>query len=385
MVPQRVSENVSKHLLTCTDSEALQVNYSADLNGLIEEAKQMKLLEKILPETLQVLAGERESLWYVRAKLSEVCEEYNEFKSAINEHELKLLQDRVQLVEEMVKQCSTEFNWKCFDKEVVERLNENVCGLHSQAKEIQFNINSILKGIEKWGDSPFYDRKENSPSGILDLENRQETLKARRMDCEKTKRQLANALEKNKLIFQVEDKSLEEAFLHYLQYIDGLVLNSLKWAVYQNLLFLRNEMMKPGTEPLFEIRVNSKNSELAFSPGLEDPLDRLHEKSETFIGRIEMIIDDISSMAEQIPRVREDKQESFMAELREDEDIQDVKHDIRMCVLKVIKEVQLYVRKFDKYSFLWTNEKSAIINYSEEPKINDFRDNVRKGTCPETN
>lgn len=378
LVPGLVSENVAKSVFTTANPDQLRVNYTGALNELMEEARQMNLLGKTLPKTLQHLADRSESLWTVRAKLYELCDDYNDLKRTTNEHELKLLDGKLQLIETIVDQCCVEYTWAEFNMEDIENVHKSMRNLHGQTKEIQMNISTVLKGIDKWGETPFYDRKDRNAKELLDLQHRLEILKSRRMECEKSKRQLGNAIEKNRQSFEVDQNSMDETFVEYLRFIDGEVLNSLKWVVYQNLMSLRNEMIKNGTEPLFEIKVLSKDSEMVFSPGLEDPLDRLREKSETFIGRIEMIIDDFCSMAELIPRVREDKEESFMVELRGDEDIQDVKHDIRMSVLKLIKDVHLYVRKFEKYKFLWTTDKGTMMSHVEEPKMDEFRENVRE-------
>lgn len=378
LVPGLVTENVAKSVVTAVNPGELRVNYTGALSELMEEARQMNLLGKTLPNSLQHLADRSESLWTVRAKLYELCEDYNDLKRTTNEHELKLLNGKLKLIEGVVVQCCVEFTWAEFNIEDIENVHQSMRNLHEQTKEIQTNISTVLKGISKWGETPFYDRKDKNPKELLDLQHRQEILKSRRMECEKSKRQLGNAIEKNRQSFEVEQNSMGETFVDYLRFIDGQVLNSLKGVVYENLMSLRREMIKNGTEPLFEIKVLSRDSEMVFSPGLEDPLDRLSEKSETFIGRIEMILDDVLSMAEHIPRVRADKEESFMVELRGDEDIQDVKHDIRMSVLKIIKDVQLYVQRFEKYKFLWTADKEAMMSHAEEPKIDEFRDNVRE-------
>lgn len=378
LVPGLVTENVAKSVVTAVNPGELRVNYTGALSELMEEARQMNLLGKTLPNSLQHLADRSESLWTVRAKLYELCEDYNDLKRTTNEHELKLLNGKLKLIEGVVVQCCVEFTWAEFNIEDIENVHQSMRNLHEQTKEIQTNISTVLKGISKWGETPFYDRKDKNPKELIDLQHRQEILKSRRMECEKSKRQLGNAIEKNRQSFEVEQNSMGETFVDYLRFIDGQVLNSLKGVVYENLMNLRREMIKNGTEPLFEIKVLSRDSEMVFSPGLEDPLDRLSEKSETFIGRIEMILDDVLSMAEHIPRVRADKEESFMVELRGDEDIQDVKHDIRMSVLKIIKDVQLYVQRFEKYKFLWTADKEAMMSHAEEPKIDEFRDNVRE-------
>lgn len=382
IVPGAVEGNVKKFILDTKDS-VLLVNYSPDLNELMEEAKQMTILgKKTLPTSLQELALKSDSMWSARARLCDLCEDYNEFKRTTNTFELQLLTDKVVYVEEGIKQCCTVYTWDTFDIAVIVTLFESIHTLHGQTQEIQNNIANVLRGIEKWGQEPFYNRKDKNPKELLDLPNRQEILRGRKMECEKSRRQLANAIDKNKQLFEVFEETGRTAdlFVDYLNFVDGEVLNSLKWAVYQNLLFLQHEMQRPGTEPLFEVKVLVKDRTIAFSPSLEDPLDMLSQKSESFIYIIEMILGDICSMADAIPRVAKDAEISFMTELREDEDIGDVKHEVRMCVLKVIKDMTEFVRRFDKYTFLYTNNQESIIGHAQEPKIDEFRENVRTGS-----
>lgn len=382
VVPESVSINVNTPILKLAANEELAVNFSTELNELMQEASHIKTLVKSpLPENLLSITEKDDSIWIVRARLCDICDDYNEFKKITNINELQLLRTKVDTIEEMIDECCTISTWSTFEVDFVQEIYQAMRSLQQQTVTIQNNISSVLKGIEKWGENPFYDRKDKDPRSLLDLEDRPNILKARRMECEGSRRQLTNAIEKNKQLFQVDfnDEGSSELFQDYLKYIDYSVLGSLKLAVYQNLLFLRHEMFRNGIEPLIEIRAMAKNGEVAFSPSLEQPLDMLSEKSETFIGKIEMVINDICSMADTIPRVRADKEKtSFMIELREDEDIQDVKHEVRMAVLKGISDVRSYVKRFDKYKFLWTSDREKILNHmNQEPKIDEFRENVR--------
>lgn len=382
VVPESVSINVNTPILKLAANEELAVNFSTELNELMQEASHIKTLVKSpLPENLLSITEKDDSIWIVRARLCDICDDYNEFKKITNINELQLLRTKVDTIEEMIDECCTISTWSTFEVDFVQEIYQAMRSLQQQTVTIQNNISTVLKGIEKWGENPFYDRKDKDPRSLLDLEDRPNILKARRMECEGSRRQLTNAIEKNKQLFQVDfnDEGSSELFQDYLKYIDYSVLGSLKLAVYQNLLFLRHEMFRNGIEPLIEIRAMAKNGEVAFSPSLEQPLDMLSEKSETFIGKIEMVINDICSMAETIPRVRADKEKtSFMIELREDEDIQDVKHEVRMAVLKGISDVRSYVKRFDKYKFLWTSDREKILNHmNQEPKIDEFRENVR--------
>lgn len=331
------------------------------------------------PKTLTAFIEESESLWSVRSCLYDLCEDYNEFRQSANSYELKLLSETLEYVEEGIVQFCTAYTWENYDKTIIDSLLERVYSLDNLIKEIQSNVFNVIRGIENWGKEPFYYRKDKNPKELLDLQSRPEIVRSRNMECEKSRRQLGNAIEKNRQLFEVggSDSHKKELFDDYLKFVDSEVLSCVKWAVYQNLLNLNHEMKRPSTEPLFEIRVLERNREIAFSPSLEDPLDMLSQKSESFIYQIEMIIGDICSMADIIPRVAPEKKMSFLTELREDEDIGDVKREIRMSVIKAIKNIKLYVRKLDKFMFLWTNNQENITNHAEEPKVNEFRENVR--------
>lgn len=388
LVPALVERHVSQFILMTragNDENRLLVNYSPALNELIEEARQLTLLDrggKNLPECLNEVAGRSEHLWMVRARLQDLCEDYNEFQRSTNNFEVELLSEKVKIIEAGIGQCCTIFTWLSFDSGTVDTLYQRIHSLYTQSKEIQVNIGNILNGIEKWGKEPFYYRKDRNPKELLDLQSRPEILRARKMECEKSRRQLSNAVEKNRQLFEVDSSENAVAlFEAYLNFVDSEVLTSLKWAVYQNLLYLQHEMQRPGVEPLFEVRVMQKDKQIAFSPSLKDPLDMLSEKEESFIYRIEMIIGDVCSVAELIPRVAAKKDSStgsFLLAIAQDEDIGDVKRAIRASVMNVIKELQVYVQRFDKYMFLWTDDKDEIMKHAEAPKIDESRENVRE-------
>lgn len=381
MVPVLVEVNVAKCILVRRESEVLSVNYSSELNELLEEAKHMTIQgQEDLPQCLQELSKKSDSLWNVRARLCDLCEDYNEFRKTANSYELLLLADEVQFIEDGIEQCCTVFTWEAFDEAVMVILYDRIHTLHHRTQEIQSNVSTVVQGIEQWGQDPFYSRKDQNPKELLDLQSRQEVLRGRKMSCERSRRQLTNALEKNKQLFLVDEGHpvATDLFDQYLEFVDTEVLNSLKWTVYRNLMYLQQEIQRKGTEPLFEVRVVVKDRVIAFSPSLEDPLDMLSRKTESFIYQMEMIIGDICSMAESIPRVAKGRTRSFLDELREDDDIGDVKRVIRNCVVKGIEDMQEYVRRFDKYTFLYNNNKESIMGYAEEPKIDEFRENVRE-------
>lgn len=376
-VPAAVERNVGKFILVKSNN-LLTVNYSPELNELIDEGKQMQVMgREQLPQCLIELLGKVDSLWRVRSKLYDLCDRYNEFKEATNSQESALLNEKVQIVEEEVQRLScAPSTWDAFDEAQVESLFQRIHTLYTQSHAIQGNILHILQSIEHWGQEPFYYRKDRNPKELLDLQGRQEILRARRMDCEKTRRQLSNAIDKNRQLFEVEGKEgrLQELYSAYLKYVDGEVMSSLKLAVYQNLLYLEHEMQSPGIEPLFEVKLTETNNEIEFSPSLEDPLDKLGQ--ETLIGQMERIIGDVCSMADVIPRVAQAQGKSYLIELGEDEDIGDVKRALRMRVLKSIKDMRSYVGKFDKYLFLWKNTMESTAQI-DGPKMDEFKENVR--------
>lgn len=377
VVPQLVDRNVNQCVLVASGG-VVSVNLSSELKELMEEGKQMSLMGKEnLPECLQKLMGQSDALWKLYSTLLDLCEDYNEFQRSSNSYELKLLDGEVKFINGGIEKCCSVFTWLTFDDETIVGLYERTRTLLKQIQEIQNTINTILMGIDKWGENPFYCRRDDNPKELLDLQSRTEILRTRKMECEKSKRQLSNAIEKNRQLFKVDGPETTALYEDYLGFVDGEVLNSLKWAVHQNLVYLRHEMKRPNAEPLFEVKLLHGDQGLSFSPSLDDPLNMLSKKTESFIYQIERIIGDICSVAENIPRVASGTSRNFLDELREDDDIVDVKQEIRMCVVEVIEKIKEYVVKFDKYNYLWTDDKEKILNHVEEPKIDEFRDNVR--------
>lgn len=372
-------KSIDRFILERDERNILRVNYSPTLREVMEEAKHLTHLGKEdFPEYLQVVAGRSESLWRVKARLMDLCEDYNQFKQSTNNVELQLLSKTVQYIEDSIEQCCTFFKWYTVEEASVELLFERMRGLCKLIQEIQSNVTTIVRGIEKWGHDPFYNRRDSNPRELLDLQSRHELLRGRKMEFEKVRRQLSNAADKNRHLFGVDEggAAAEILFEDYLQYVDGEVLSSLKWTVYQNLLTIVREMQRPGTCPLFEVKLVAKDNKREFVPSLEDPLDVLSRKTETFIYTIEMIIGDICGMADIIPRMAKKPMDDFPVQLSRDDEIVDLKRSIRLAVIRVIKDMKFYAKRFDKYNFLWTKTKDDIMTHSDEPKLDEFRENV---------
>lgn len=113
------------------------------------------------------------------------------------------------------------------------------------------------------------------------------------------------------------------------------------------------ENMDPNNNlaPLFESRLELLEPELVFVPSL-NPTD-----PNGFNFLLAALVTDITFMSSLIPRLLKNADESYDQKITNNTDIQDMKVEILQGVDRVIQEAAQFCRDFERYSYLWLEDR----------------------------
>lgn len=150
----------------------------------------------------------------------------------------------------------------------------------------------------------------------------------------------------------MKDIEESEIWKDYVASIDKVVYHSLLMTVGISLSYL-TEHMDPTNHmaPLFESRLELLQPNLVFAPSL-DP-DDPHGFNHLLYG----LIQDILKMSSLIPRIKIDHTDPYQAIIESHPDIIDMQQEIMDGVNKVVQEAAEFCRGFERYSYLWLEDR----------------------------
>lgn len=156
----------------------------------------------------------------------------------------------------------------------------------------------------------------------------------------------------------MNEKVDTEIWKDYVASIDKVVYYSLIMTVGISLSYL-TEHMDPANNmaPLFESRLELLQPNLVFAPSL-DP-DDPHGFNHLLSG----LIQDIIKMSSLIPRIKIDHTDPYQAIIEAHPDIIDMQQEILDSVNRVIQEAAEFCRGFERYSYLWLEDRLQCMEW----------------------
>lgn len=150
----------------------------------------------------------------------------------------------------------------------------------------------------------------------------------------------------------MKDKVETEVWKDYVASLDKMVYHSLLMTVGISLSYL-TEHMDPANNmaPLFESRLELLQPNLVFSPSLD--ADDPHGFNHLLSG----LIADIIKMSSLIPRIKIDHTDPYQAIIEAHPDVIDMQQEILDNVNKVVQDAAEFCRGFERYSYLWLEDR----------------------------
>lgn len=162
----------------------------------------------------------------------------------------------------------------------------------------------------------------------------------------------------------------EEAWPDYILFCDDIVHKNLLHTVAVSIAYLADNMDPANNfPPLFESRLELEIPNMIFIPSL-DPTDKnsfnqilinlvngkiAQEKLKRFLRN--KIFLDIIFMSTLIPRLHKEAEKTYEEMISSEVDIKEMKQEILLSVEKALEEASQFCRDFERYSYLWLEDR----------------------------
>ncbi|KAK0086060.1 hypothetical protein PV325_003945 [Microctonus aethiopoides] len=372
VVPRSVDKGLQRHLLTRDrGSILLMVNFDSDLLAILKEVNYLKQIKhNDIPIVALQVSEQNETFRKFRALLGMTVTSYNDIRRTSRQIEYNLIELEVARIDSMITRGEKELCWKSDGlSDYINELGILVQGLWKRLKAIQANVDKIRNVIEPWTRTPLIERKDHRKDTLLALDEQAENVSKRYADIKKAAGQIHLLLNENKILFEVPTDSCD-AWNEYVNYIDDIVIESLRKAVGCCLSYLSENMDPAGQhEPLLEAKLELREPDLYYEPSL-DP-DDPEGLEQLIIG----ILNDIMNMVTLIPRLKADG-DSYSIEIEQNDDIKAMKEEILLGVNKAVDEATEFCGIFEGYAYLWLEDRDIVmqqfLEYSRQLTIDEM-------------
>lgn len=147
-----------------------------------------------------------------------------------------------------------------------------------------------------------------------------------------------------------------EAWQDYVTFVDDKVYLNMLLTTGVSLGYIVEQMYPLNNlAPLFESRLELLDPSLVFVPSL-DPND-----PDGFNNLLSQLIDDIMKMSFLFKSLKSNERDNYMDAIAETNDINDMKHEILEGVEKVVEEAAEFCSGFERYAYLWLDERDKCM------------------------
>ncbi|XP_015596133.2 dynein beta chain, ciliary [Cephus cinctus] len=371
VVPQFVADGLNRSLLIRDADSVLLLNFDAELFAVLKEVNYLKQMshDAVPNEALKVFEC-AETFRKFRILLGATVNSYNNIRRTSTKVEFNLIELEVARIDSLVSRGEDELCWKSDGLlEYITELGVLVEGLWNRIKSTQGNVDKIRTILEPWTRTPLIERKDRRKDALLSLDERAEKVSRRYAEIKKAAEQIHLLLAENKGLFEIGDNK-GNSWEDYVEYVDGIVAESLRRAVGCCLGYLADNMDPLGhKQPLLEAKLELREPDLFYVPSLEpdDPegLDQL----------IMGLLNDMIGMAALVDRLKAGS-EGYVDELLQDEDIKAMKSEILSSVSTAVEEATDFCGVFEGYAYLWLEDREIImqqfLEYSRQLNLEEM-------------
>lgn len=231
-------------------------------------------------------------------------------------------------------------------------LRQPVERLQARMQKTQSNLERIRAITSTWTKIPLFERKDGKKDAVLCLEERNDRIAKRYAAFTEMSNTIHELLVENRIQFGMQDLQTTSTWTDYVSFIDGIISNNLLLTVGVSMGYIA-EQMDPANNlaALFESRLELIDPDIVFVPSL-DPND-----PKGFNHLLAGLIEDITHMTSLIRRVRSDTDETYHQIIGRNCDMIYMKMEILDGVNKVVQEAADFCRGFERYSYLWLEER----------------------------
>ncbi|VVC95211.1 unnamed protein product, partial [Leptidea sinapis] len=358
-IPKFIEEKTNNPIITRQGADLI-LNFSPALIDVMKEVDHLREnseIQKGLPQDCLALFEKRETYRQYRINLGITIDWYNQIHRNSQKVEFDLVEDEIKAIDQRIELAQRGLNWNSKDLwSYLEELHKLVGNLYDRMSKIQDNLKEIKSIMKAWSSQPLFERKEGKKDTLMNLDDRKERTSKRYNDIKETAERIRTLLDENMELFNMQDNQNSEKWLAYVAFIDKLIEEELFKSIACSLGYI-SEHMNPKNKlsPLFEAQLELLEPDMVFSP----TLDINDEKG--FTALINNLIEDILRMSTFIDRIDLKETISYYEQIKNHNDIMDMKEDVLNGIERVIEEANDFCKTFENYSFLWLEERDAIM------------------------
>lgn len=240
----------------------------------------------------------------------------------------------------------------------LDKLRTPVAALQNRMHHTQSNLQQISQLMSVWAKQPLFERKDSKKDMVLCIEERPDRTAKRYAEIKAASVEIHNLLQDNVIQFNMEGRQEDDIWLNYVEFVDNIVYENILKTVGMSVGYLA-ENMDPDNNcaPLFESRLELVEPNLVFVPSLnpEDPMG--------FNNMLIELMRDIMKMATLIKRLKKNEKRNYGDMVKENQDIIDMRREILNGVDRVMEEASLFCRQFERYSYLWLDDRHECMEY----------------------
>lgn len=224
--------------------------------------------------------------------------------------------------------------------------------LYSRIVQIQGNLNEVKDVMTSWAKQPLFVRKDGRKDTTLCIEEREERTTKRYTEMIEVAERIHLLLEENYLLFKAENKMDESLWPEYIKYCDDIIYKNLLHTVGVSIAYLADNMDPSNCfPPLFQSKLELEIPNMIFIPSL-DPKNEF-----SFSRLLHKLVDDIIHMSSLIPRLHKEDDKTYQDLILQECDIKEMKQEILLSVDKALEEASQFCRDFERYSYLWLEDR----------------------------
>ncbi|KAM4697873.1 dynein axonemal heavy chain 11-like [Rhinophrynus dorsalis] len=348
--------HLSQPVLKCDEDGIYGTNFDHKLAAILSEVKYLEFMKHSnIPEVAKELYVKRKMLNKHIGSLNLITQWFNRLQNTILEVERDLIADELQTVDENLKPALSLLTWQTADLDIyIQETKELVYNVDSRVLKAKQNVEMMQSLLDRLRANMFIVRKNGRTVSLFGLRDKDKVAKQYTI-AEEAGKKIQELLLHNQKLFQADP--LSDKWKAYTEYIDHIILEGLCRAVKCSLQYLiDNTEPSLKNSPLFEVGLVLNGGEMTFKPSLDPKI------SDNFSDTIETLLRDTYRIASFIPRVATHYgKETYQRDVDEMEKLKGMHREIMSRVHSTIVNVKEYQNYFQKYSYLWTDDKAEFM------------------------
>jgi dynein heavy chain len=391
--------NLQKPLLVRKDG-LIGVNFDPKVVALLREVKYFGSLGVQPPDVAVEIYAKAETFRGFIFALETISNTYNSIITGVLDVERPLFEKKIEAIDGEIAIGIEKLNWKSDSiSSYIDSLSKSVGSLSSTLQTMKNNLNQITSKLRNWAATPLIERKDGKK--LLNLEEKESKLNVAFENVKKDGVQILELVDMTRNSLEADESST--SWLNYRKYIDTIVRDGFFKVIHDSLNYIYQNMDKEKIcefGPLLEAKLELGHDNLVFTPSMdEDAPGSLKIITEDIIEDIFMassmmarvlpaleftkqrqnksdqaveLSADVKSTDPIIDAMKKNEVETYLAEMRQNEVLDNLRTGIIKRVGVIIDLCAQYKEGFDQYTYLWTeNRQEYMKKFLELPKTGD--------------